>query len=213
MDVAAPLRILHLEDSDLDAELIEAELDRLGPAVRIVRVMSREAFAAEAVPGRHEIKTASIFVDAPLDISSAFLGDLRNFAEWAYFIKPDGEAGPNGGRFRDEYGQPVDVEVRTHDFFNYVLLEFAHHYREQDLVQRNLMFLVPTAYAFGSPKARGVIQHRVAFFEKGSPPAHGKLQIEDYGAEAMSLKRVLEHKAGNLSSFNRGMSYLPEAAA
>ncbi|GJD79363.1 response regulator [Methylobacterium gregans] len=55
MDVAAPLRILHLEDSDLDAELIEAELDRLGPAVRIVRVMSREAFAAEAVPGRHDL--------------------------------------------------------------------------------------------------------------------------------------------------------------
>ncbi|AWN38704.1 hybrid sensor histidine kinase/response regulator [Methylobacterium radiodurans] len=52
---SAPLRILHLEDSDLDAELIEAELDRLGPAVRIVRVMSREAFAAEAVPDRHDL--------------------------------------------------------------------------------------------------------------------------------------------------------------
>ena len=78
---------------------------------------------------------------------------------------------------------------------------------------RYLMFLVPTAYAFGSPNARGVIQHRIAFIEKGSPPAHGKLQIEDYGAEAMSLKRVLERKAGNLDSFARGMSYIPEGAS
>ncbi len=94
-----------------------------------------------------------------------------------------------------------------------MILEFAHHYRDQGYVQRNLMFLVPTAYAFGSPNAPGVIQHRVTFFEKGSPPAYGKLQIEDYGAEAMSLKRVLERKAGNLDSFARGMSYQAERAA
>ena len=94
-----------------------------------------------------------------------------------------------------------------------MILEFAHHYRELNYVQRNLMFLVPTAYAFGSPNARGCIQHRIAFFEKGSPPLHGRLQIEDYGAEAMSLKRVLERKAGNLDSFARGMSYIPEGGA
>ncbi|MDR7040291.1 signal transduction histidine kinase [Methylobacterium sp. BE186] len=52
---AAPLRILHLEDSDLDAELIEAELDRLGLRVRIGRVMDRDAFAVEACPGRHDL--------------------------------------------------------------------------------------------------------------------------------------------------------------
>ena len=171
--------------------------------------LERRAGLKAAARGRFEVQTASIFVDAPLEMSSSFLGDLRNFAEWAYFIKPDGEPGPNAGRFRDEYGQPVEVEVRTHDFFNYVILEFAHHYRDQNYVQRNLMFLVPTAYAFGSPNAKGLIQHRIAFMEKGSPPAHGRLQIEDYGAEAMSLKRVLERKAGNLDSFARGMSYQP----
>jgi len=37
---------------------------------------------------------------------------------------------------------------------------------------------------------------------------HGKLQIEDYGAESMSLKRLLESKAGNLDAFARGMSYI-----
>ena len=175
-------------------------------------VLERKAGLKAAARGRFEVQTASIFVDAPLDLSASHLGDLRNFAEWAYFIKPDGEVGPDSGRFRDEYGQPVDVEVRSHDCFNYVILEFAHHYRELNYVQRNLMFLVPTAYAFGNPKARGCIQHRIAFLEKGSPPLHGRLQIEDYGAEAMSLKRVLERKAGNLDSFARGMSYIPEVA-
>ncbi|MCH3754013.1 response regulator, partial [Campylobacter coli] len=52
---AGPLRILHLEDSDLDAELIEAELDNLGHPVVIERVMTREEFAAAAVSGRHDI--------------------------------------------------------------------------------------------------------------------------------------------------------------
>ena len=52
---AGPLRILHLEDSDLDAELIEAEFDGIGHPVVIERVMTREEFAASAVPGRHDL--------------------------------------------------------------------------------------------------------------------------------------------------------------
>jgi signal transduction histidine kinase len=51
----APLRILHLEDSDLDAELIEAELETLGHRVAIERVMTRNEFAAAAVAGRHDL--------------------------------------------------------------------------------------------------------------------------------------------------------------
>ena len=80
-------------------------------------------------------------------------------------------------------------------------------------MQRNCLVLVPCAYAFGNPAARGCIQHRIAFFDKAALPQHGKLQIEDYGAESMSLKRVLENKAGNLESFARGMNYMPEFAA
>ena len=52
---AGPLRILHLEDSDLDAELIEAELDNLGHPFVIERVMTRAEFAATAWPERHDI--------------------------------------------------------------------------------------------------------------------------------------------------------------
>ncbi|CAO4181216.1 histidine kinase [Methylorubrum populi] len=52
---AGPLRILHLEDSDLDAELIEAELENLGHPVVIERVITRAEFAAAAMPGRHDV--------------------------------------------------------------------------------------------------------------------------------------------------------------
>jgi CheY-like chemotaxis protein len=52
---AGPLRILHLEDSDLDAELIEAELESLGHPIAIERVMTRDAFARAAVAGRYDL--------------------------------------------------------------------------------------------------------------------------------------------------------------
>jgi signal transduction histidine kinase len=52
---AAPIRILHLEDSDLDAELVEAILDDLDGAYVIKRVMTREEFASEALPERHDL--------------------------------------------------------------------------------------------------------------------------------------------------------------
>ena len=51
----APLRILHLEDSDLDAELIEAELETLGQPVVIERVITRDEFASAATARRHDI--------------------------------------------------------------------------------------------------------------------------------------------------------------
>ncbi|WP_409565041.1 response regulator [Methylobacterium sp. J-090] len=47
--------MLHLEDSDLDAELIEAELEAIGHPVVIERVMTRDDFAAAALPARHDL--------------------------------------------------------------------------------------------------------------------------------------------------------------
>ena len=195
--------------------------------------IERRAGHDAAVSGRYAVETSSIFVDAPLDLAAEFLGDIGNLAQWAYFIRPDdalpngpngggsnghgsnghGSNGANRGNFIDEYGQPVEVSVRTHDLRNYVILEFEHQYRRLNYLQRSLMMLVPCSYAFGNPAARGCIQHRIAFFPKDAPPQHGKLQIEDYGAESMSLKRVLEQKAGNLQSFALGGSYTPEMVA
>ncbi len=174
--------------------------------------LERKAGLSAAVQGQYAIETDSIFVDAPLELATNYLGDLRNFPEWAYFIRPSGSVTGDRGDFLDEYDQPVEVRARTYHCENYTILEFEHEYRQLDYVQRNCLMVVPCSYAFGNPSARGCIQHRVTFFDKQSPSRHGKLQLEDYGAESMSLKRRLEQKAGNLQSFARGMSYLPEAS-
>ncbi len=175
--------------------------------------LERKAGLDHAIQGRHEIQADSIFVDAPLELATSYLGDLRNLGEWGMSIHPQGEVGADQGSFTDEYDQRVEVTARKHDLGQYMIIEFEHHYPKSDWTQRNLMILIPCSYAFGNPNAKGCVQHRIAFFEKGAMPRHGKLQIEDYGAESMSLKRRLEQKAGNLQSFNRGMSYIAEQAA
>ena len=175
--------------------------------------LERKAGLDRAAHGRFEVKTNSIFVDAPYEMAAGYLGDLRNLGEWGFSVHPKGEVGQVEGSFTDEYGQQAEVTVRNHDMGNYAIIEFEHRYRSSNWVQRNCMVLVPCSYAFGNPNARGCIQHRIGFFETGVLPQHGKLQIEDYSAESMSLKRVLENKAGNLESFGRGMSYISEQAA
>ncbi len=172
--------------------------------------LERQAGLREAARGRFEVETASIFVDAPLDLAVDYLSDVRNFRAWAFFIRGGDAADAREGTFVDEYGREVKVRCRVHDLENYALLEHELAYEDEGYVQRSCMFLVPCAYAFGNPKAQGLVQHRVFFFEGGQPPRLGKLQVQDYGAECMALKRVLENKAGNLTSFNRGMSYLGE---
>lgn len=171
--------------------------------------LERRAGVKAAATGRFEIQTASIFVDAPLSLAAPYLGDVRNIAEWAYFLKQPASGGREPGLLVDEYGHTVQVSVRNFDCRNYAIIEIEHRYLDFDFTQRSCMFIVPCSYAFGNPAAQGLVQHRIAFFEHGVKPRHGKLQLEDYGAESMSLKRVLEHKAGNLESFAKGMSYVP----
>ena len=50
------------------------------------------------------------------------------------------------------------------------------------------------------------------FWKNGVMPRHGKLTIDDFGAENMNIKRMLEAKAGNLATFALGKSYLPAGA-
>ena len=173
--------------------------------------LERAAGLEQAAIGQWEIQTSSIFVDAPIELASEFLGDVRNMKEWAYFMKPSAKPGAAAGSFVDEYGQDVEVSVNLLTSEKISIIDFEHRYPALDYVQRNCMVLVPCSYAFGNPEAKGCVQHRIAFFNKSAPPKHGKLQIEDYGAESMSLKRVLEHKAGNLDSFAKGGSYISAA--
>ena len=76
-------------------------------------------------------------------------------------------------------------------------------------MQRSPTLLIPLSHAFGDPTVRGLLLHRITFWNNGTLPRHGKLGIEDFGAENMNIKRLLEAKAGNLSTFALGQSYIP----
>jgi len=72
IDTDTVIRILHLEDSDLDAELVEAALDAIGRPYAVERVMDRPAFAGAAQPGRHDLILAD-FVLPTFDGLSALM--------------------------------------------------------------------------------------------------------------------------------------------
>jgi len=171
-------------------------------------ILERNAGETEAAQGRYKIDTDSIYIDAPLDIAIAYLRDLRNLDEWAHLLRANGEVTAESGEFLDEYNQKVKVSFRTHDLKNYYLIEQDYYYPEYNFIQRSPVIIIPCSYAFGNSEARGCIQHRISFWEIDKPPRHGKLQLEDFGAESMNIKRFLEAKAGNIDTFARGMSYL-----
>lgn len=171
-------------------------------------ILERKAGCTEAAQGRYKIDTDAIYIDAPIELAHEYLGDLRNMDEWAHFLRPQGEIEPQSGEFLDEYDQKVKVTFRTHDLSNYYLIEQDYFYPDHGFTQRCPVIIIPCSYAFGDPSARGCIQHRITFWEGGKAPRHGKLQVEDFGAESMNIKRFLEAKAGNVETFARGMSYL-----
>jgi hypothetical protein len=174
-------------------------------------ILERNSGHTQAAIGRYKIQTDSIYIDAPLDLAVDYLSDLENLDDWCHLLRRQGEITPLSGEFLDEYNQTVKVTTRVHALNQYYLLEQDYFYPERQFIQRCPMLLVPCSYAFGDPSARGLIQHRITFWSADSPTHSGRLQIEDYGAESMNIKRLLEAKAGNLETFARGMSYLPQS--
>ena len=171
--------------------------------------LERRAGLTEAAQGRYRVAADTIYIDAPIDLAAEYIGDARTMEEWSHLLRPEGEVRSDGGDFRDEYGQDVEVTFRTHRLADYRLVEQDFYYPKYDFLQRCPVLLIPCSHAFGDPAAQGVLHHRITFWNTGAPPRHGKLQIEDFGAESMNVKRQLEAKAGNLDTFARGMSYTP----
>jgi hypothetical protein len=173
--------------------------------------LERKSGHTQAAIGRYKIQTDSIYIDAPLDIAVDYISNLENLDDWCHLLRRQGEVTPLSGEFLDEYNQTVKVTTRVHALNQYYLIEQDYFYPERQFIQRCPVLLVPCSYAFGDPQARGLIQHRITFWSVDSPTHSGRLQIEDYGAESMNIKRLLEAKAGNLETFARGMSYLPQS--
>ncbi len=171
-------------------------------------ILERQAGSNQAAQGRYKVDTDTIYIDAPIEVAIAYLQDLRNLDEWAHLLRPSGEISPQSGEFLDEYNQKVKVTFRTHDLSNYYLIEQDYFYPDYNFIQRCPVILIPCSYAFGNSSAPGCIQHRISFWPIYKQLRHGKLQLEDFGAESMNIKRMLEAKAGNLETFARGMSYV-----
>lgn len=172
-------------------------------------ILERKTGRTEAAVGHSRIDTDSIYVDAPVELGADYLKDVRNMDEWAHLLRLKNEIDSQSAEFLDEYGQKVKVTVRVHPMSKYYLLEQDAFYPDYGFTQHCPTILIPCSYAFGDPSARGFIQHRITFWKSGEATRHGKLQVEDYGAESMNIKRLLEAKAGNTETFARGMSYLP----
>jgi hypothetical protein len=173
--------------------------------------LERSAGLSEAASGACRIEADTIYIDAPLDMVAAFVGDLRTMSTWSHLLRPNGAIACDHGSFLDEYGQVVEVTLRAHQLEDYRLIEQDYFHPRFNLMQRSPTLLIPLAHAFGDPDIPGVLLHRITFWNDAAPPRHGKLGIEDFGAENMNIKRILEAKAGNLSTFAKGKSYLPPA--
>jgi len=166
----------------------------------------REGLCAPA-EGRQDIETATIYVDAPIELGIEELGDVARLPLWAPMFRPD-PRGPD--EFLDEYGRRVRATFAVHRLEDYVLVEQDYAYPELDAVHRHPVVLIPCARAFSSA-ASGFLLHRLAFRERGADPACGRLDVRELAAENMALKRRMEAAAGRLAAFARGPSYVAQA--
>ena len=176
--------------------------------------LERKAGLTSAARGRYVLDADTIYIDAPAAMGFEYLSDLSRMEDWAHLLHADGavscdEVGCKTGAFRDEYGQRVTVTLRPQQMNEWVMVEQECFYPDYGFCQRSPMLLIPASHAFGDPEAPGFLLHRITFWKAGEAYTHGKLQKEDYGAESMNIKRLLEAKAGNPDSFNRGQSYIP----
>jgi hypothetical protein len=173
--------------------------------------LERRAGFTEAAQGLYRIEADTIYVNAPIEMGAEFLGDLRTMERWSHLLKPAGAIGPENGAFTDEYAQTVEVTLRTNKLEEYYLIEQDYFHPQHNFSQRSPTFLIPLSYAFGDPEVPGFLLHRITFWKNGAVPRHGKLTVDDFGAENMNIKRLLEAKAGNLETFALGRSYVPQA--
>jgi hypothetical protein len=152
-----------------------------------------------AVPGTLELAAHTVFADAPFEIATAYLADPVNATEWGYMIRRVGD------RIVDEYDRSCELVLGAKDCGEYRLIEHATSYADGTVIRAPLL-VFPTSYAFARPGEAGVILHRITGWPANGR-ALGKQTIDEYNAETLASKRILEAKAGNVGSYALGNSY------
>jgi len=152
--------------------------------------------ARRAIRGALGLRSHTIYIDVPFELAVEYFGDPANATEWGYLLRRE------GSRVVDEYNNALDLRLTVRDLGPYKIVEHDSHYTEA--LVRTPIVLIPSTYAFGRPDAPGLIMHRVSAW----PRTIGKGSPDDYLAEAINAKRILEARAGNLEAFGRGGSYL-----
>ncbi len=155
--------------------------------------------------GRLSVLADTMWVDAPITMARELLADREALPEWAPLFRAVDAA---AGLFLDEYERRLQVAFAACDLGDYVLVEQDYVYGDLGEVQRCPIILVPCARAFG-PEAQGFLLHRVAFVRNDGSQEHGRTTASELTAESMAIKRTLEARAGQRTSFARGMSYRP----
>jgi hypothetical protein len=166
-------------------------------------VFERRAGHRRPIAASLELRSHSIYIDAPAADAASYLADVATAAEWGFLLRRDGSS------LVDEYDHPVEIRTRAHALDAYYLVEHDTHYLEDRGVVRAPILLVPAAYAFSRPELTGFIMHRVTAWPAAGARVHGKSSPVHYDTEAINAKRILEARAGNHAVFARGCSYLP----
>jgi hypothetical protein len=164
--------------------------------------LERRAGRRHPVPAGLELRSHTIYVDAPLGLAMSYLGDGANVTEWGYLLRRD------GARLFDEYDHAIEIRLAVHDLGEYQMIEHDTHYLETGAIVRTPIVIVPAAFAFAQPEAPGFVLHRVTAWPVGCDREVGKHSSDDYDTEAINAKRIVEAKAGNLEAYARGCSYL-----
>jgi len=170
--------------------------------------LERRAGHSQPAAGQYTVRTVSIYIDAPADLVVSYLTDLQKVEEWTHRLRRAGEPEASSGEFLDEYGRKLVVTLRNHPQPGYSIVEYEGNYAEHRTVERTPILIFPCSYIFADPAARGVILHRLTFWNASNPARGSRRQIEDFHAENINIKRLVEAAAGNLATFALGTSYL-----
>jgi hypothetical protein len=165
--------------------------------------LERRAGHRRAARGALELRSHTIYIDAPIAEAAAYLADPETATEWGYLLRRD------GNRVVDEYDHQVEIRLTMHDLGEYRIVEHDTHYVENDAIIRTPMVLIPASYAFDQPAATGIVMHRVTAWPTSGERTHGKASVDDYDTEAINAKRIMEARAGNTATYARGTSYAP----